>query len=113
MEIPILSSYISWFLAAHNEKSGVCNVIQGGILKSALLCKDYLAAKIGMCRSPISPHSPINFDVAMANYFLFFLLNPASPTIPVPRSRIVHGSGTTLTLATVTSGMKLPLAMCP
>jgi len=27
-----------WLLLTHNEKSGVCKVIQGGILKSALLC---------------------------------------------------------------------------
>ena len=34
-------SYILWLLLTHNEKSGVCKVIQGGILKSALLCRDY------------------------------------------------------------------------
>jgi hypothetical protein len=37
----ISTSYTSWFLAAYNEKSVVCKVIQGGILKSALLCRDY------------------------------------------------------------------------
>jgi hypothetical protein len=34
-------SYILWLLLTHNEKSGVCKV-QGGILKPALLCRDYL-----------------------------------------------------------------------
>jgi len=34
-------SYILWHLLTHNEKSGVCKVIQGGIFKPALLCMDY------------------------------------------------------------------------
>jgi len=34
-------SYISWLLLTHNEKSGGWNVIQGDILKPALLCRDY------------------------------------------------------------------------
>ena len=34
-------SYIACLLAAHSEKSGVCKVKQGSILKPALLCRDY------------------------------------------------------------------------
>jgi len=33
--------YISWLLEAHGEKSGVYKAKQGGILKPALLCRDY------------------------------------------------------------------------
>jgi len=34
-------SYISCLMAAYREKSGVYKVKQGGILKPALLCRDY------------------------------------------------------------------------
>jgi len=39
MEIPILSSYTSYFLAAHSEKLGIYKIKQGGISKPALLCR--------------------------------------------------------------------------
>ena len=35
------SPYISWLLAAHSEKSGVCKAREGVIFKPALLCRDY------------------------------------------------------------------------
>ena len=34
-------SYIFQLLLTHNEKPGVCKVIHDGILKTALLCRDY------------------------------------------------------------------------
>ena len=36
--------YISWLLAAHGEKSGVCKAREGDISKPALLCRDYPCA---------------------------------------------------------------------
>jgi hypothetical protein len=37
----ISTGYISWLLAAHSEKSGVCKAREGVIFKPALLCRDY------------------------------------------------------------------------
>jgi hypothetical protein len=37
----ISTGYISWLLAAHSEKSGVCKARKGVIFKPALLCRDY------------------------------------------------------------------------
>ena len=44
-------SYIACLLAAHSEKSGVCKVKQGSILKPALLCRDYLLFNLCLGRS--------------------------------------------------------------